>query len=106
MGALVKWSHQRIVLAMLMWELKYCSRYSLAGMCKLNDVKPEFRLQHVLDVVGRLDDQTATVALHSACGITSLVNMVPGIRLTQEHQSYFNELSPPFYKVKLFASLL
>ena len=73
MEALVKWSHQRIVLAMLMWELKYCSRYSLAGTCKLNDV---------LDLVGKLDHQTATVALHTACGITPLVNMVPGIRLT------------------------
>ena len=82
MEALVKWSHQRIVLAMLMWELKSCSRYSLAGTCKLNDVEPEFRLQHVLDLVGKLDHQTATVALHTACGITPLVNMVPGIRLT------------------------
>jgi hypothetical protein len=70
---------------MLMWELKYCSRYSLTGTCNLNDVEPEFRLQHVLDAVGKLDHQAATVALHTGCGITSLVNMVPGIRLTQEH---------------------
>lgn len=81
MEALVKWSHQRIVLAMLMWELKYCSRYSLAGTCKLNDVEPEFRLQHVLDLVGKLDHQTATVAL-PACGITPSSIWFPASALT------------------------
>ena len=81
MGVLVKWSHQRIVLAILMWEPQYCSRFSLAGTCKLNDVEPELHLQHVLYVVDKLERRIAAVVLHIACGITSLVNMVSDIRL-------------------------